>query len=226
MANSRWTLEACALYTRGGTPPAPDHDASFAARQDRLAAEKQRLVDYARACRALRDSDRDFPADTEGGEHKVFHLVHAKRYLKATLSRKQLGYGIALGSFIRGATPSEYLDRLDLHNEIFDDDVRLEYVMANGSTPVIVTSQPAIIGEHPTQSFIDGVMVKLRGLELMAEGAYYDAKLGVLIYDLFPRNVYVSAEGQMLPIDPVIQRIDPDFADFLRQDPSVINRGT
>lgn len=59
---------------------------------------------------------------------------------------RQLGYGIALGSFSCGATPSEYLDRLDLQNLIFHDDIRLERVVANGGKPIIITSQPFTMG--------------------------------------------------------------------------------
>ena len=61
-----------------------------------------------------------------------------------------------------------------------------------------------------------------KGYEVLAEGAYYEESLGLLIFDLFPRNA-LETESGILPIDPVIQRIDCDFARFLRQDPERIN---
>jgi hypothetical protein len=67
----------------------------------------------------------------QGGEHDVFFQKRSGRYLKATRQDRHKGYGIALGSHIHGATPSEYLDRLFLQNCIFDDDIRLERVVQN-----------------------------------------------------------------------------------------------
>ena len=40
-----------------------------------------------------------------------------------------------------------------------------------------------------------------------SEGAYYDEKAGLLVFDLFPRNAIQAADGHIYPIDPVIQRI-------------------
>ena len=45
-----------------------------------------------------------------GGEHIVRLDEKADRVFKATQLGKQKGYGIALGSYTHGATPSEYLD--------------------------------------------------------------------------------------------------------------------
>ena len=93
-----------------------------------------------------------------GGEHIVRLDDKADRVFKATQLGKQKGYGIALGSYTHGATPSEYLDRLNLQNLIFNDDIRLERVVVKNGQPVIVTSQPAIKGTVPTQAAIDETM--------------------------------------------------------------------
>lgn len=44
MANTRWTLESSADFTRGGGAPTPDHDADYAARTKRVEIEQQRLI--------------------------------------------------------------------------------------------------------------------------------------------------------------------------------------
>jgi hypothetical protein len=62
-----------------------------------------------------------------------------------------------------------------------------------------------------------------RRFEKIADGAFYDQPNGILIFDLFPRNAIQTEEGDVLPIDPVIQRISPDFAQFLRENPNTIN---
>jgi len=120
------------------------------------------------------------------------------------------------------ATPAEYLDRLDLQNQIFHDDIRLERVVANHGRPIIITSQPAIKGEAAAQAALDELMAG-KDYEKLADGAYYDEPNGLLIFDLFPRNAIQAADGQIYPIDPVIQRITPDFGEFLRAEPYTIN---
>ena len=162
------------------------------------------------------------PEFGRGGEHQVYFHRAKRRYLKATLLERQLGYGIALGSHVRGSTPSEYLDRLNLQNRLFDDDIRLERVVLKGGKPMIVTSQPAIKGEHPTPAALDELMLT-KGYEKLADGAYYDAGAGLLVFDLFPRNAIRAQDGHIYPIDPVIQRVTPDFAQFLREEPYTIN---
>lgn len=213
-------LESAAHFTRGGGAPAPDHDAPDADRRKRVESEQGRLIQWAKENRKL--GGRLPPVFSRGGEHQVYFHRAKERYLKATLLNRQLGYGIALGSNCRGATPSEYLDRLDLQNLIFHDDIRLERVVATGGKPVIVTSQPAIKGGSPTQAALDEMMTG-KGYEKLADGAYYSEPQGLLIFDLLPRNAILAADGQIYPIDPVIQRIAPDFGQFLRENPYTIN---
>ena len=222
MADSTRTLEACAYHTRGGGAAAPDHDADHAARQSRVVAEQKRLVRWAEENGRLRRRHHPLPEFARGGEHLVFYRQSNRRYYKATLEERQKGYGIALGSYSRGATPSEYLDRQALHNRIFEDDIRLEYVLENGGFPVIVISQPGVRGSAPKQEMVDAMMVA-KGFDRIAEGAFYDADAGLLIFDLLPRNAILTEDGGVYPIDPVIQRIDAEFAAFLRAQPFTIN---
>jgi hypothetical protein len=222
MADSSGTLETCAWFTRGGGAPAPDHDADHAARQSRVVAEQKRLFRWAEENGRLRFRHQPLPEFARGGEHLVFYRQSNRRYYKATLAERQKGYGIALGSYSRGATPSEYLDRQALHNRIFDDDIRLEYVLENKGFPIIVVSQPGVKGSAAPQAAIDQMMTSM-GYEILAPGAFYDAKAGLLIFDLLPRNAILTEDGRVFPIDPVIQRIDVEFAGFLRAQPFTIN---
>jgi hypothetical protein len=222
MADPLRPLESSAHFTRGGGAPTPDHDADHASRTKRVEAEQRRLIQWAKENRKLGSSGRLPPVFGRGGEHQVFFQKRTRRYVKATLLDRQLGYGIALGSFTHGATPSEYLDRLDLQNQIFHDDIRLERIVANNGKPIIITSQPAIKGNLPTPSALDELMAA-KGYEKLADGAYYDERAGLLVFDLFPRNAIQAANGHIYPIDPVIQRITPGFGQFLRQEPYTIN---
>lgn len=220
MADARRTLESAADFTRGGGAPAPDHDAAHASRTGRVEAEQQRLIQWAKENRKL--GGRLPPEFTRGGEHQVYFHKGKQRYFKATLPERQLGYGIALGSNSRGATPSEYLDRLDLQNQIFNDDIRLERVVLKSGKLIIVTSQPFIKGVAPSQAALDELMTG-KGYEKLADGAYYDERVGLLIFDLFPRNAIQTANGIIFPIDPVIQRVTLEFGQFLREHPYTIN---
>ena len=223
MAHARRALESAAHFTRGGGPPAPDHDADHATRSSRVAAEQRRLIQWAKENGKLGSSGRLPPAFARGDEHQVFFQKRTRRYLKATLPDRQNGYGIALGSFTHGATPSEDLDRLALQNQLFDDDIRLERIVANHGQPIIVTSQPAIKGDLPTSTVLDELMVG-KAYEKLADGAYYDERAGLLVFDLFPRNAIQAANGGVYPIDPVIQRVTADFGQFLREQPYTMNR--
>jgi len=104
----------------------------------------------------------------------------------------------------------------------FDDDIRLERVVLKDEKPIIVTSQPAIKGVAPTQIALDELMTG-KGYEKLADGAYYDARAGLLVFDLVPRNAIQAANGHIYPIDPVIQRITPEFGQFLHEHPDTIN---
>ena len=222
LAHAGRPLESTAYFTRGGGPPAPDHDASDADRRKRVEIEQSRLLQWAQANGKLGSSGRLPPVFARGGEHQVYFLKHTRRYLKTTLPDRQKGYGIALGSLTRGATPAEYLDRLDLQNLIFHDDIRLERIVSNNGKPIIITSQPAIKGTAPTQAALDDLMTG-KGYEKLADGAYYDEPHGLLLFDLFPRNAIQAADGLIYPIDPVIQRVTPEFGQFLREEPYTIN---
>jgi hypothetical protein len=222
MADSTGTLAACAHYTRGGRAAAPDHDADHATREIRVVEEQRRLLRWAEENQRLRTRHQPLPEFARGGEHLVFYRQSNQRYYKATLAERQRGYGIALGSFSRGATPAEYLDRQALHNQIFEDDIRLEYVLENDGVPIIVISQPGVRGTPPSQTAIDAMMTSKR-FEVIAPGAFYTAAEGLLIFDLIPRNAIFTADAGVFPIDPVIQRIDAEFATFLRAHPYTIN---
>jgi len=222
VADAGRTLESAARYTRGGGAPAPDHDSDFATRKERVKGEQRRLIQWAQENRKLGRGRRLPPEFGRGGEHQVYFHRVKRRYIKSTLLERQLGYGIALGSLTRGATPSEYLDRLDLQNLIFHDDIRLERIMSNSGKPIIITSQPFIMGVMATAAPLDELMLD-KGYEKLTDGAYYSEPEGLLIFDLFPRNAILAADGQIYPIDPVIQRITSDFGQFLRQEPYTIN---
>ena len=106
-----------------------------------------------------------------------------------------------------------------IHNRIFGDDVQLEYIVRAGGKLSIVTSQPAIKGRDARQPEIDAMMSG-KGFEKLGLGTYYHSGGGLLVHDLFSKNAkFAEMDGLVYPIDPVIQRVTADFAEFLRQNP-------
>jgi hypothetical protein len=79
MADSSGTLNACADYTRGGSAPAPDHDADHASRKSRVVAEQKRLIRWAEENDRLKTRHRSLPEFARGGEHLVFYRQSNKR---------------------------------------------------------------------------------------------------------------------------------------------------
>ena len=222
VADACRTLESASDFARGGGAPAPGHDADHASRSKRVEAEQQRLIQWAKENGKLGSSRRRPPVFAGGGEHNVFFQKRTQRYIKATRLDRHKGYGIAFGFLSHGATPSEYFDRIALQNRIFEDDIRLERVLDNEGKPIVITSQSSIKGHPPTQDALDELMLG-KGYEKLAEGAFYDEQAGLLVFDLFPRNAIQAADGHVYPIDPVIQRITPEFGQFLRAEPYTIN---
>jgi len=193
----------------------PGHDAGDSARRRQVEAEQKRLRIWAREHGRLK---HDLPEpDARGGEHAVWFDEPTQRILRATHPTTRLGYGLAYGSYIQGATPAEYLDRWALHNHIFGDDVRLERVVVQTPDVIVITSQPFVRGRDAGDEEILEFMTGF-GFERIGPGAFYHADAGLLVDDLFPRNAKVSARGVVLPIDGVFQRITPDFARFLHEE--------
>ena len=78
-------------------------------------------------------------------------------------------------------------------------------------------------GQKGVVAAICDMMVQ-KGYTRLTDDAFYDSSTGLLVFDLFPRNVLETATQLLLPIDPVIQRINRDFAEFLQAQPHTINR--
>lgn len=112
----------------------------------------------------------------------------------------------------RELLPSEYLERLILHNAEFGDDIRLEgYV--NQSQPSLVVSQPDIAGAPASQEQMEEQMRNL-GVSRLAgvclgkacSISFYHPQRRIALFDAHPGNFFQTAEAT-LPIDGIISRI-------------------
>lgn len=112
------------------------------------------------------------------------------------------------------ATPSEYLDRLVLSNEIFQDDVRLKSIVPTDEGLTVITSQTTIAGDPATPEQIEAAM-RLLDFEKIADETFYSLSKKILVSDLGSRNAAFS-QGHVLPFDAMVQPASPEFARLMK----------
>ncbi len=221
-------LDAAARHLRASPRPARTTPARereiLRGRQERdliaWARESSRLVEPAFYLTRIEDA---------GEEHRVWLDEPSQRYFKVTHVGRFGFHVIALSdgtAELTGATPLEYLERLQLQNQLFTDDIRLVGVALEREQVVIVTSQEAICGGDVTAEEMTAFMRKLwfqplHGLSLGRPGslAFYRDLDEVAAFDAHPGNFVKDDNGVVLPIDLVMVRADAAlqaaFAPFL-----------
>jgi hypothetical protein len=119
------------------------------------------------------------------------------------------------GVSARELLPSEYLDRLIVHNEEFGDDIRLEGYLI-GEFPSLVISQPDIVGEPATAADMELQMAAmgyllLPGLNVGKAGSisFYHAEKRIALFDAHPGNFFRTGD-MTLPVDGIILKITED----------------
>lgn len=117
-----------------------------------------------------------------------------------------------LGISARELLPSEYLDRLILHNKEFGDDIRIEGFI-DGSQPSILISQPDIGGTPATREEMEYQMLKhgylpLIGTQLEKSGSisFYHPYHRIAMFDAHPGNFFQSGDIT-LPVDGVVMKV-------------------
>ena len=153
-----------------------------------------------------------------GEEHRVWLDEVSQRYFKATHAGRFGFFIIALAdgtAELTGATPLEYLERLQLQNQLFTDDIQLIGVALEREQVVIVTSQEAIRGEEVSAAEMLVFMAKLwfhplHGLTLGRPGAlaFYRDLDEAAAFDAHPGNFVKDDNGVVLPIDLILVRAD------------------
>jgi hypothetical protein len=174
-----------------------------------FAAEVEAIRQFAAAAGLYRNFEPlSRSPDAFGFEHAVWFLESdtEPRVLKAT-------WPDAFGFLPDGhvCLPSEYLERLCLHNIVFGDDIRLEGIVEEeiGSCRII-TSQPAIRGRYADQEEIERFFVD-RGFAPVRIGdrrAWWRRADGILCADTHGGNILVTDAGGLAAIDVPVMRIE------------------
>ena len=154
------------------------------------------------------------PVLGRGQEHLVRSTPDGSRVVKMTVGGRN-GYGIT--PYVRGydvglrpGTPAEYLERLALQNQIFNDDQRDEGITQDGRGEArILISQPAVEGTRPTAAEISRYMASM-GFEPVSgqEGnVFYRASDNTAVFDAHEGNLIQTLSG-IVPIDVAL--VHPD----------------
>ena len=215
--DSEGALDSAANHLRSSPRPArtsPARDRTI------LSGRQERdLVAWAREGGRLIEPSFYLPRlEDAGEEHRVWLDEASQRYFKATHAGRFGFCVIALDdgmAELTGATPFEYLERLQLQNQLFTDDIRLVGVALERGQAVIVTSQEAIRGTEVKAEEIETFMRKLwfqplTSLSLGRPGAlaFYRDLDEVAAFDAHPGNFVKDDNGVVLPIDLILVRAD------------------
>lgn len=159
------------------------------------------------------------PLKEGGREHDLTYIEETRTWLKFT-KPAAAGYVVSfdLGApALEPALPQEYLERLQIQNEIFSDRVSFVGVAGERHRARIVTRQPHIRGEHATPDEIVSLMTVELGFRRLPQCfsvGYADSLAfvgeNVAVFDLRPANVVRTAEGLIIPIDAIPVRLNDE----------------
>jgi len=161
----------------------------------------------------------------EGAEHLVERSADGTRVIKHTkgFGATFSGTDAPLGSFagLREATPQEYAARVQLSNQVFGDDARIEGVSKAGGNVGLAVSQTYVGGTKPKQAEIDSYLqskgfkkVKADNLvnDYIGDKTWYHPKDGIIIADTKPDNFKKTKAGKLVAVDVIAARAEPGTA--------------
>lgn len=169
-------------------------------KRERQQLESQTLSRYAKEnnIQISRTSFEQKLEETQilGGEHEVYFDETEMRFYKSQIESIPGGLPSNLES------PSQYVDRLILHNSIFPESAyRVDGIM--DGRPVV--SQEAIIGEDPSQAQIDDHMEAIGFTKLVGYSKPIYRKGDIDVWDIRAGNAYM-VDGNLVVFDPRIVR--------------------
>lgn len=143
-----------------------------------------------------------------GGEHVVYDSAEGPQRLFKVTHPGQAGLTIVthwnsqreVNSALGSATLAEYLERMVILNEVFQDAICFEGIL-EGDQPSVVISQPKIEGSIPAQAQITGYLRYKLGFDRVDTLIWYRPTDGLVIGDTKRSNFLITPDGQLVPID-------------------------
>ncbi len=156
------------------------------------------------------------PSD-EGNEHQVWFLEKRGTFLKATWPGF---FGLKVVHRTdedSRASPIDYLERWQLHNEFFGDDVRFLGALSTDKGLRLIIEQPAISGIPATEQQIRTFFTGNGWRPFVADGetAFLDSLNHLAISDTHRGNIILMDDGLLAPIDLRVQRLSGALFDIV-----------
>lgn len=115
------------------------------------------------------------------------------------------------------ASPIAYLERWQLHNELFGDNVEFLGVLEDHGVFRMVIQQKAIEGKPATLHEINHFFTHSGWKRFFThdEVAYFDPERQVVISDTHRGNIILMADGLLAPIDLRVQPLSGALLDYV-----------
>jgi hypothetical protein len=155
-----------------------------------------------------------------GGEHVIYNSTEGPQRLFKVTHPGQAGLTIVthrnsrgeFNSAIGSATPAEYLERMIIANEVFQDAIQLEGII-EGDQSSIVISQPKLEGSMPEQVEISAHLKDTLKFDRVDTLIWYRPTDGLVIGDTKRSNFIKTPDGQLVPIDIAARYATPEMAE-------------
>jgi hypothetical protein len=160
-------------------------------------------------------TELSLPPDEEGNEHQVWYLSAEEAFLKATWPDYFGLLVIHRPNEERKSSPIAYLERWQLHNELFGDQVTFLGAFQAESGLRLLIRQPAIAGTPAT----DEQIVRFfndngwKRFEIEGNTAFFDAERHIVISDTHRGNIILMEDGLLAPIDLRVQLLSDSLLD-------------
>lgn len=157
--------------------------------------------------------------DEEGNEHQVWYLPATGKVLKATWPDFFGLLVIHRPNEESKASPISYLERWQLHNQIFGDSVTFLGALQTESGLRLLIQQPAIEGQPATDQEIAQFFIESGWKRFVIGGntAFFDPQRNLVISDTHRGNIILMADGLLAPIDLRVQSLSGSLLDTVTQ---------
>ena len=147
------------------------------------------------------------PPDEEGNEHQVWYIPADEAFLKATWPDFFGLLVIHRPNEEHKSSPIAYLERWQLHNELFGDQVTFLGALQTEFGLRLMIRQPAIAGTPATDDQIQQFFIDAgwKRFEIEGNTAFFDVDRRIVISDTHRGNIILMQDGLLAPIDLRVQ---------------------